>query len=83
MTTTDQNFEMWAGEDKDITVNLVDSAGDPFGDLTGLTFSWKMATSETATTTLRSSNGIISTCAAGLSKRSPHFTAFVNAHRRT
>ena len=52
MTTTDQNFTMWQGEDKDITINLVDSNGDPFGDLAGLTFAWKLATSENATTTL-------------------------------
>ena len=52
MTTTDQNFTMWAGEDKDITVNLVDADGDAYGDLTGLTFAWKMATSENASAAL-------------------------------
>jgi hypothetical protein len=52
MTTTDQNFTMWAGEDKDITVNLVDADGAAYGSLTGLTFAWKMATSENASSVL-------------------------------
>lgn len=53
MTTTHQNFEMYAGEDQTITVSPInDSAGDPYGDTAALTFSWVVRTSENATTDL-------------------------------
>ena len=49
MTTTGQNFTMWQGEDKTITVNLVDGDGVAYGSTSGLTFTWSVATSESAT----------------------------------
>jgi hypothetical protein len=52
MTTTGQNFTMWQGEDKTITVSLTNSSGSPYGDTDGLVFTWKVATSESATTAL-------------------------------
>ena len=52
MTTTDQNFTMWQGEDKTITVNLVDGDGVAYGDTSALTFTWKVATSAFASSVL-------------------------------
>jgi len=48
MTQENQNLTMWQGEDKTITVSLVDGAGAPYGSTAGLTFTWKVATSENA-----------------------------------
>lgn len=59
MTTTGQNFTMWQGEDKSITVTLTDADGGAI-DTAGLTFTWSMAedASETALLTKSTGSGI-------------------------
>ena len=61
MTTTDQNFTMWQGEDKTITVALVDGDGAAYGSTAGLTFTWEVfatKNSDTALISLSTGSGI-------------------------
>lgn len=52
MTAIDQDFVLWQGEDKTITVDLEDGDGVAYGSTTGLTFSWRVSESKDISTAL-------------------------------
>lgn len=64
---TDQNFEMFQGDDKDLVITVTDSAGAAV-DLTGAAIAWQMArTARSATPNVSKSvgSGIVITDAPG------------------
>lgn len=57
---TCQDFEMWAGDTKALTVAVVDSNGDPIlqADLELYTILWVLSTAVDAAPTISKSNGV-------------------------
>lgn len=57
MTKTNQNLEMWSGDDKTFSVTVVDSITGSVRDITGMTIDWHLARRVTTSALVEKATG--------------------------